>query len=217
MIITIDGQQVREKVPWLAALAERLGFPVSGYRGFISALIAWTCLQKNVPFDDVAAIIDLARQMEIRWEEARLWVNDVEVTEEIRSAEVTQGASQVAVIAEVREALNEVQRRIADTQDLVTEGRDQGTVVFPHAECKFFLNASAEERARRRYLELTNQNQEAEYETILDQIQERDERDATREIAPLKPAADAIQIDSTELTPDRVLDELEETARQKMN
>ncbi|MCA9042254.1 MAG: (d)CMP kinase [Planctomycetaceae bacterium] len=214
MIITIDGPAGTGKSTVARALAERLGFQFLD-TGALYRAVAWACLEGEISLDDVKTIVDKTRQMQFRWEEGRLWIDEQEVTEKIRTADVTQGASQVAVIPEVREALNEVQRQIADTRDIVTEGRDQGTVVFPHATCKFYLNASAEERARRRYLELTNQGEEAEFETILEQIKERDDRDATREIAPLKPAPDAILVDSTNLKPDRVLDLLEKTAQEK--
>ncbi|QDU80437.1 Cytidylate kinase [Polystyrenella longa] len=212
MIITIDGPAGTGKSTVARALAERLGFEFLD-TGALYRAIAWYCLENNVSHDDATRIVELTSTVHIRWEDARLWVNEEEVTEKIRSEEVTLGASRVAVISEVRDALNDVQRKIAEAQNIVTEGRDQGTVVFPHAQCKFYLNASAEERARRRFLELTNNGELAEYETILEQIRERDERDATREIAPLKPAPDAILIDSTNLKPERVLDKLEQTAR----
>ena len=215
MIITIDGPAGTGKSTVARALADRLGFQFLD-TGALYRAVAWYCLSENIAYDDVVAVTAAMEAMEFRWVDGRLWMNETELTEKIRTSEVTQGASRVAVIPEVRSALNDVQRRIAATRDIVTEGRDQGTVVFPHAECKFYLNATAEERARRRYLELLNMGEETELESILEQIMERDDRDANRAIAPLKPAHDAILVDSTNLNPDRVLDELERQARERI-
>jgi cytidylate kinase len=116
----------------------------------------------------------------------------------------------------VREALVKLQRQAAAGKNMVTEGRDQGTVAFPSAECKFYLTAQPQERARRRQRELEDQGQRVELDEVLGQILERDERDASRAVAPLKPAADALIIDTTSLEQSEVLDRLERAVRERM-
>ncbi|MCY1246295.1 Cytidylate kinase [compost metagenome] len=126
----------------------------------------------------------------------------------IRTETVGAGASQVAALPAVREALLQRQRAFQEMPGLVADGRDMGTVVFPDAPLKIFLTASAEERAKRRYLQLKAAGNDVSLSSLLDEIRARDERDTQRAVAPLKPAADAIQLDSTELSIDQVLERI---------
>ena len=126
----------------------------------------------------------------------------------IRSEQVGAGASQVAALPAVREALLQRQRAFLEAPGLVADGRDMGTVVFPQAQLKIFLTASAEERARRRYLQLKGKGMEADQAALLTEIQDRDERDSQRSEAPLKPAEEAIILDSTSLSIDEVQDKI---------
>jgi cytidylate kinase len=138
----------------------------------------------------------------------RIILEGEEVTDAIRNEQVGAGASQVAALPAVREALLQRQRAFLEMPGLVADGRDMGTVVFPEAPLKVFLTASAEERARRRYLQLKAKGDDVNLASLLDEIRARDERDIQRAVAPLKPAVDAIQLDSTELSIEQVLQQI---------
>jgi cytidylate kinase len=138
----------------------------------------------------------------------RIILEGEEVTDLIRNERVGAGASQVASLSAVRDALLQRQQAFQEMPGLVADGRDMGTVVFPDAPLKVFLTASAEERARRRYLQLKARGDDVNIASLLDEIQARDERDTQRAVAPLKPAADAIQLDSTELSIEQVLERI---------
>lgn len=214
MIITLDGPAGSGKSTVAKKLAERLRFAFLDTGAMYRAVAAW-CLRQNIPLDDEASIGKLADLMTIEFAGERIFVNGADLTEDLRTTAVTIAASRIAVIPAVREALVRLQRETADGKDIVTEGRDQGTVAFPDAQCKFFVTATPEERARRRLRELLDQGEAAEFEEVLEQIRERDERDATREVAPLKPAPDAKVVDTTSLEFEEVLDRLEQAVRQR--
>ena len=214
MIITLDGPAGSGKSTVAKKLAERLGFAFLDTGSMYRAVAAW-CLRQNIPLDDEASIGKLAELMTIEFAGERIFVNRTDLTEDLRTTAVTIAASRIAVIPTVREALVRLQRETADGKDIVTEGRDQGTVAFPNAQCKFFVTATPEERARRRLRELLDQGEAAEFDDVLEQIRERDERDATREVAPLQPAPDAIIVDTTSLEFEEVLDRLEQAVRRR--
>lgn len=216
MIVTMDGPAGSGKSTAARKLAERLGFAFLD-TGAMYRAVAYACLEQHLELDNVAAIGKLAQSLHITFDEDRLLINGKDVTDHLRSSEVTGSASRVAALPAVRETLVKLQREAARGKDMVTEGRDQGTVVFPKAECKFFLTADPQERARRRLLELQEQGQTLELEEVLHQIQERDERDASREVAPLKPADDALIIDTTGVELDDVLNRLEQIVRERMD
>jgi cytidylate kinase len=193
-------------------LAERLGFAFLDTGAMYRALAAW-CLQEKVCLDDASAIGNLAEVVTIEFEADCIFVNGTDLTDDLRTEAVTIAASRIAVIPEVREALVRMQREAARGKDIVTEGRDQGTVAFPKAECKFFVTATPQERARRRLRELEAQGQTADGDEVLKQILERDARDASREVAPLKPASDAQILDTTSMKFEEVLALLEQEVR----
>lgn len=207
MIVTIDGPAGTGKSSVARSLAERLGFEFLN-TGAMYRAVALACLERRIPSDDEARVTDMTRQLSIRFKDNRIFLDDRDVSEDIFWEEVTQTASIVASNPAVRQQLVELQRSCGRDANLVTEGRDQGTIVFPHAECKFFLTAAPEERAERRMKELAAQGRELTMQELLAQQAERDRRDETRACAPLKPAEDAIHIDTSHLSLEAVVDEL---------
>ena len=208
MIITIDGPAGSGKSTAARALAERLGFQFLD-TGAMYRVVTFVCQRENIPLPDDTAVAQRAATIEIRFDGPRVFANGEEVTDAIRTVQVTQGTSIVAANAAVRSLLTMLQRKAADGLNIVTEGRDQGTVAFPHAECKFFLTASPEERARRRQFDLQRRGEDLALEEILAHQTERDLRDEQRTVGPLKPASDAILIDTSQRSIQDVVTELE--------
>ena len=177
-------------------------------------MLAFAAVNHGVAFDNEALLSQLAAHLDVQFvgategKSARIILEGEDVTLAIRNETVAKGASQVAALPAVREALLQRQRAFREFPGLVADGRDMGTVVFPEAPLKIFLTASAEERARRRYLQLKAKGDDVSLPRLLDEIRARDERDTQRAIAPLKPAADAIQLDSTELSIEQVLERI---------
>lgn len=215
MIVTIDGPAGTGKSSVARTLAERLGFEFLN-TGAMYRAVALACLERRIATDDTHRVAELAGQLSIRFAENRICLDGRDVSDDIRWDEVTQAASIVASNPAVRQQLVQLQRACGIETDLVTEGRDQGTIVFPQAECKFFLTASPEERAWRRLRELAAQGRELTMAELLAQQAERDQRDETRACAPLRPADDAIRIDTSHLSLEAVVDELVRHVRQRM-
>jgi CMP/dCMP kinase len=203
MIVTIDGPAGTGKSTVARILAERLGFEFLN-TGAMYRAVAHACFHDGVDLNDSGAVAAVSERLEMVFANNRLLLNGRDVTEAIRGQEVTQAASVVAANPRVRERLVELQRAAARNANLVTEGRDQGTVVFADAECKFFLTASPEERARRRQRELQSKGDVISLDQLLVQQELRDLRDSTRTCSPLAPADDAIRIDTTSMTLDEV-------------
>ncbi|HVJ84472.1 MAG TPA: (d)CMP kinase [Caulifigura sp.] len=214
MIVTIDGPAGTGKSTAAKRLAAALGFEYLD-TGAMYRAVAALCLEAEVELNSLGAA-EIARTSDITFQGGRTIARGLDVTEYLRSPEVTQAASIVAQHPEVRAALVARQRELAGVLNFVCEGRDQGTVVFPQAECKFFLTASPEERARRRMQELALTGKHVSFEELLTQQRERDERDVTRSVAPLRPASDAIVIDTTSITLPEVLVRLEKEVRRRM-
>ncbi len=205
--IAIDGPAGSGKTTVAKALAERLGFDYLD-TGAMYRAVALFLSGLKVREDDDKEIDRVLSKVFFDYESGKLYINGKEIGEEIRSAEAGMLASKYARNAVVRRYLVKFQREIADDRKIVVEGRDIGTVVLPDADLKIFLKASIEERAKRRYKELVEKGEKVTYEEILRQLKKRDEQDSGREISPLKPADDAIVIDTTNMSIQEVVDEI---------
>lgn len=212
MIVAIDGPASSGKTTTARAVAKRLGF-VHIDTGAMYRAVTLHVLRTSIALNDDSAISDAARAVTIeltRADDGKLLtlLNGEDVTLDIRTSHVDLHVSRVSEIAEVREEIVRQQRALGRNIDAVMEGRDIGTVVFPDADVKVYLVASVEERAKRRQQELTLRGINHDYADILADIQRRDQHDATRAIAPLKPAPDAVWIDTTAKTIDEQVDEV---------
>ena len=200
-------------------MASRLGF-IHIDTGAMYRALTWLALEKGIPAGDHEALGRLARRADIRFSRNEsgkqlTWCQDTDVTEAIRTPLISNQVSKIAAVPEVREALVERQRSMACCQDVVMDGRDIGTVVLPDAECKIFLTASVEERARRRLRELERAGEPVSLEKLAREISERDERDSRREASPLRRAKDAVLLDTTDLSFQQVVDRIVELAEKK--
>ena len=210
-VITLDGPSGVGKGTVTSRIAHRLGFKVldSGaiYRG-----TAWAAARSRVPSTDIDALIALIKRTKLVWEpesdaphERRLWCDGKDITDAIRNQECGHQASIISAINAVRKALFNYQRQYQVPPGLVADGRDMGTVVFPQAELKIFLDADIKERAYRRFRQLRSQGMGADFDATLKDLQQRDRRDQQRLVAPLQAAKEAITMDTTSLTIDEVV------------
>ncbi|MGK9049897.1 (d)CMP kinase [Stutzerimonas chloritidismutans] len=212
-VITIDGPSGSGKGTVAALLAGKLGWNFLD-SGALYRLLAFAARNHGVDLTNEEALKVLAEHLDVQFGAARdghgmiIILEGEEVTESIRNEQVGAGASQVAALPVVRTALLQRQKAFREAPGLVADGRDMGTVVFPDAPLKIFLTASAEERARRRYLQLKARGDDVNLASLLEEIRERDERDTQRAVAPLKPADDAVQLDSTTISIDEVLQKI---------
>jgi cytidylate kinase len=203
VVVAIDGPAGAGKSTIARRLAERLGFTYID-TGAMYRAVAWWALRQKVDPGDMHRMEQLAMAAEITLAPGRIQLNGEDVTEAIREPEVTSGASKVAVIPGVRRAMVAKQRVMGERSSVVMEGRDIGTVVFPHAEVKIFLDANPHERVRRRFEEGRAKGETVSKEALAAQLAERDRRDSTRAEAPLTQAPDAVYLDSTGLSIDEV-------------
>jgi 3-phosphoshikimate 1-carboxyvinyltransferase len=207
-VVTIDGPSGSGKGTISRRLAARLGWHYLD-SGALYRLTALAALGRGIDLEDSSAVTALALRLDVRFapaaEAERIYLDDVEVAGELRTERVGEAASRVAALPAVREALLGRQRDFARAPGLIADGRDMGTVVFPGAQLKVFLTASAEERAMRRHKQLKEKGIDVSLPDLSWDIAQRDARDATREVAPLRPADDAHVIDSTGLTPEEVI------------
>jgi cytidylate kinase len=203
-IITVDGPSGAGKGTISHMLADTLGWHFLD-SGALYRVTGQACLIEGVSWDDQPAVTEIARHLEVSFRAAAsgeilVAYRGRDVSREIRTEEGGRGASTVAAIPEVREALLARQREFRQAPGLVADGRDMGTVVFPDAPLKFFLTASVRERAERRYKQLIAKGENVSLPRLLADIEERDARDSGRDVAPLMPAQDAVVIDSTATT-----------------
>ena len=203
-VVTIDGPAGAGKSTTARELARRLGWSFLD-TGAMYRVVTLAALEHGLQLHDPEALGHFTRSLQARFEGSHAWLGDRDVSHEIREPHISRESRHAANAPQVREILVSWQRQAALSQDVVTEGRDQGTIVFPDALAKFFLEASDEERARRRFRELTAKGEDVRLEQILADQQARDARDRARTIAPMLPADDAVHIESTGRTPEDVL------------
>ncbi len=219
IVVAIDGPAGSGKSTVAKLAAKRLGYLYVD-TGAMYRAVALKALRLGVDIHDEVAMSHLAQATDITLHQqpdgrVQVLLDGEDVTEAIRTPEVSEASSVVSAHLGVREALTAKQKLLAEQGGVVMEGRDVQTVVAPDAEVKIFLTASLEERAKRRWLELQQKGIEIAYEQVLQELRERDERDSTRSVAPLRKAPDAIEIDTTGMTIDEVVDKIVELAKQK--
>jgi cytidylate kinase len=205
VIVTIDGPAGAGKSSIAKQVAKRLGFEFLD-TGAMYRAVTLGAIRAQIELEDKESLIAFTREVQLKWQDSRIFLNGDEVTQEIRSPIVTSAIRYLADLPPVRELLSAEQRRIASGRDMVTEGRDQGSEVFPNAECKIFLTASPLERAKRRQKQLTEVGKRLPLEDVLKAQQQRDEEDQQRPIGALRPADDAVVIESDGMTPDEVIE-----------
>lgn len=198
-VITIDGPSASGKGTVAQLVADALGFQYLD-SGALYRVVAFAAQQQNIAWNDAEAVAACARTLDIQFKNGQVYLNGSDISDAIRSEEMGKGASQVAVHAPLRTALVNLQHSFCQPPGLVADGRDMGTVIFPDALLKVFLTASTEVRAQRRYLQLQSKNQPADYESILQDLLERDARDKGRTSAPLVMAQDAILLETDNLS-----------------
>jgi cytidylate kinase len=221
--IAIDGPAASGKSTVAGELAKRLNY-VYLDTGVMYRAVTWAALQRDIPINDEEAVTEVARALQIEVEpptsgDGRLYTVKAEsqdITWAIRTPAVNRHVSRVASYKGVRQALTEQQRRIGQQGGVIMAGRDIGTVVLPDAPVKIYLDATPEERARRRHEEMLERGESATYDEVLAEIRERDRLDSTRDVSPLRPADDAVVIDSTTMAIEEVVDTIQEIVIQQL-
>ena len=197
-VITIDGPSASGKGTVAERVAAALGFHFLD-SGALYRLTALSAMQHGVALDDEVGVAELAATLPATFRDGAVWLADENVSDAIRAEAVGEGASKVAALPAVRAALLDRQRAYRQAPGLVADGRDMGTVIFPDAAAKVFLTASAEARAERRYKQLIEKGNSASLPALVADMQARDARDTARAVAPLKPAPDALLLDTTQM------------------
>ena len=217
MIITIDGPAGAGKSSAARTLAQRLGFEFLD-TGAMYRAVAWAALRAGLDLRDESALSALIETLRLEMPPGgRVLLDGEDVTAAIRTRSVTEATGAVADSPAVRRRLARLQRAIAEGRDMVCEGRDQGTIVFADAACKFFLSADPLERARRRQREMAARGDAVELEQVLRDQDVRDQRDAARDLAPMRPAEDAVLLDSTRLSPEQVVEAMAAEVRRRLS
>jgi cytidylate kinase/pantoate ligase/cytidylate kinase len=207
MVVTIDGPAGAGKSSAARELARRLGFRFLD-TGSMYRAVTFAALQQGVDLEDSDALVEVAERLDLALDGERVLVDGTDVTRAIRTLEITSATRYAADCPRVRARLVDHQRRLADGVDVVTEGRDQSTVVFPHAECKIFLTASEEVRADRRFLDLVTRGEHVTRTEVLEKQRVRDQGDSTRAVGKLYKADDAIEVSTDGLSREEVVERL---------
>jgi cytidylate kinase len=216
LIVTIDGPAGAGKSSIAREVAERLGFEFLD-TGAMYRAVTLGAIRTAIDWEDVEALVQFAAQSHLDWNGNRIFLNEQDVTDEIRTPTVTSAIRHVADIPTVRRQLSLHQRRIAAGRNIVTEGRDQGSEVFPDAQCKIFLTASPEERARRRQQQLALAGRQLSLEEILSAQNQRDLEDSRRRVGALRAAEDAVVIESDRLTQEQVVHQILEIVQRSIS
>ena len=207
-IVAIDGPAGAGKGTITKQVAEKLNL-INVDTGATFRCVALNMLKENISIDEEEKIKNLLEKINIEMKSnGEIFLNGENVTKKIRENDVNNFVSPVSTIQIVRNKLLEIQRKIAEGKDVIMEGRDIGTTVFPNADVKIYLDATPEERAKRRMIQNQEKGIETSYEEVLENIKDRDKRDSTRKISPLKKAEDAIYIDSSDMTIEEVVDKV---------
>lgn len=218
--VAIDGPSGAGKSTLSRKLAEKLNY-IYVDTGALYRTVGLYVFRNEIDPKDAEAVTALLPQISVGLRfingEQHVYLNDEDVSADIRIHEVSQYASLVSAIPAVRQFLFETQRKLAAEHDVIMDGRDIGTVVLPRADVKIFLTASAEVRARRRYEELLQRGQKVDYDQILEDVNRRDEQDMNRPVAPLKPAEDSVIVDNSECSFDESLALLYKTVKERLN
>ena len=210
-IITVDGPAGAGKSTISRLLAKKMNL-VYLDTGAMYRAVALQAKRMNIPFTNGRALYEMCENINIHFKEdggnSAICIDDEDVSVEIRRPEMDMLSSSVSAVMEVRKAMTALQRKIGKNGGLVAEGRDMGTAVFPEADFKFFITATPEIRARRRYTERKERNEDVKREDVEADIRKRDEQDQSRKLAPLKPAEDAVMIDTSEMGIEQVLEKI---------
>jgi cytidylate kinase len=215
-VVAIDGPAGAGKSTIARRVAERLGFTYIDTGAMYRAVALWA-LRQNLDVSDGHRMEPLAKAAKIELQPGRIWLNGEDVTEAIRTPEMSNSASVISEIPGVRRAMVELQRSIGSEASVVMEGRDIGTVVFPDAEVKVFLDAKLGERVRRRLLDLRAKGDPISEEDLTAQMRDRDRRDSTRGDSPLRQAEDAILLDTTPMSIDQVVEAILKIVRERVS
>ena len=212
LVIAIDGPAGAGKSTISKLIAKNLGINYID-TGAMYRAITYKCIKEDIDVNDIQRVVDLCSRTDVDFVDNYIYLDGQRLNDEIRTLQVSSRVSDVAKIPQVREFLLEKQREIGKRSDVILDGRDVGTHIFPDAKYKFFLNASAQERGRRRYQELIDKGQSVALEEIIEDIKKRDYIDSTREVAPLVKADDAIEVDTTSMTIDQVVTYISDMVR----
>lgn len=203
--IAVDGPSGAGKSTIAKAIAKKLGIDYID-TGAMYRAVGYKMLQEGIAMDDIPAIAEMLKKTEIDFSGGNIYLDGENINDRIRTEEISKQASDCSALGIVRAKLTEQQQKMGEKKSVIMDGRDIGTVVFPEAEFKFYITATAEERASRRYKELIAKGEDVTYEKVLADIKQRDYNDSTREINPLKKADDALELDTTEMGIEEVID-----------
>lgn len=204
-VIAIDGPSASGKGTVAQLVADKLGYHYLD-SGALYRIVALAALKRHIPWDNETALAEMTASLKIEFKAADIFLNEENVSEQVRTEQMSQGASQVAIHPRVRQTLTKLQHSFRKSPGLVADGRDMATVIFPDAKTKIFLTASAEVRAERRYKQLLNKGLAADHAAILKDLQDRDARDKQRTAAPLQQASDAHLLETSQLNIEQAVD-----------
>jgi len=207
LIVAIDGPAGSGKTTVAKLVAQKLGFFYLD-TGAIYRSLTLKLLKEGVPLTEASKIREIARSLRLEFKREKVFLEGKDITEDIRDPSVDRSVSLVAKIPEVREVLLPLQRELVKGKNAVVEGRDMGTVVFPNADLKIFLTASEEERAKRRWKELSSKGKDVSFMEVLEDLRRRDKIDSERDVAPLRKSPDAMEIDTTDMSINEVVEEV---------